>query len=98
MDDQAGESIQPRMLKVTLGTPSDIATKIEEALGTGKGGRSSRVKITGDDVGKQLLVVAPEEMMPQIETLVQMLDKQPRCWTSGSTRWSTPKPPTSCKA
>lgn len=78
MDEQAGQKITPKTIKLELGSPTDIAQKVQDALGGGsKRGGKSRIKITGDNVGKQLLVVAPDEMMPQIQQLVDMLDVAP---------------------
>ncbi|MHC4610813.1 MAG: secretin N-terminal domain-containing protein, partial [Planctomycetota bacterium] len=37
----------------------------------------SRIRIIGDDVGKQLIVTAPDEIMPEIESLVNVLDRPP---------------------
>ncbi len=77
IDGQAAEELEPRVIPVALGRPTDIARKIEEVLaGAGRGkGKQSRIKITGDDASKQLLVFAPEEMVPQIESLVSKLDQ-----------------------
>ncbi|MCP4250294.1 MAG: hypothetical protein GY778_24895, partial [bacterium] len=77
IEEEAGEKTKPRVIKVTMGTPSDIAKKIEEALGAkGKRGKP-RFQIVGDDVGKQLIVRAPDEVVGDIESLVQILDKPP---------------------
>ncbi|MHC4235922.1 MAG: secretin N-terminal domain-containing protein, partial [Planctomycetota bacterium] len=47
-------------------------------MGGGRGGRGkSRIRIIGDDVGKQLIVTAPDEIMPEIESLVNVLDRPP---------------------
>jgi len=77
IEEEAGQKIKPRVIKVALGTPSEIADKITEALGGGKGRGKSRIQIMGDDAGKQLIVRAPEQMMPQIESLVAVLDQDP---------------------
>ena len=77
LEQMANAFAEPKAIKVALGTPSEIAKTIDQALGGAKGKSTSRVRIIGDDVGKQLLVFAPEEMMPRIESLVQKLDQPP---------------------
>lgn len=73
MKDKSLEESKPKVIPVKEATPTALAQKLLAALG--QTGRGAAITITGDDDTMQLFVRAPEELMPQIETMVEMLDK-----------------------
>lgn len=78
IDEQAAGRVKPRTIKLTAGTATDIAQKLSEAFGGGRGGRgggSNLIKITGDDNSKQLFVTAPEAVFTQIEAMARSMDQ-----------------------
>ncbi len=62
----------PVPIKLKEAIPTQIAQQILAAFGADP--RKSSITITGDDATKQLFVIAPPELMPQIEKLVELLD------------------------
>ncbi|MFQ5491087.1 MAG: secretin N-terminal domain-containing protein, partial [Phycisphaerae bacterium] len=72
----AAGRMAPKVLTVNVGKPSSIAAKISEALGAGRKGKA-HLSIIGDDASKRLIVTAPDEVIPQIQSLLTLLDQPP---------------------
>jgi len=73
MKTKALEESKPKVILVKEATPTVLAEKLKTALG--QTGRDAVMNIVGDDDTMQLFVKAPDELMPQIESMVEILDK-----------------------
>ncbi|MBN1510860.1 MAG: hypothetical protein JXB13_02505 [Phycisphaerae bacterium] len=72
MKTKALEESKPTVIPVKNATPTTLAQTLLAALG--QAGRNAAITIIGDDGTMQLFVRAPEELIPQIESMVTMLD------------------------
>lgn len=64
---------QPKIVQLNFGNPRAVAEMLERVYGGGRGG-SDRVRISGDEATKQLLVVAPDELYDQIVETAKKMD------------------------
>jgi len=65
---------RPKIVQLSFGNPRDIADTLERVYGGGRGG-SDRVRISGDEATRQLLVVAPDELFAEIENTAKQMDR-----------------------
>jgi type II secretory pathway component GspD/PulD (secretin) len=74
MDEAACGNTKPRFIQLTSAKAERVAKVVEEAFG---GGRKSRIRVSGDDTTRQLVVTCPDEIYPQIERFARTLDVPP---------------------
>lgn len=65
---------RPKIIQLSFGNPRDIADTLERVYGGGRGG-SDRVRVSGDEATRQLLVVAPDELFAEIESTAKQMDR-----------------------
>ncbi len=75
--DRESRDDKPRYIKLQYAKPSEVAKKLQEAfagVGAGKGGKKSKIQITGDDGSMQLIVIAPPDTFADLQDMVAKLD------------------------
>lgn len=75
IDEQAGGLNAPKVIKLLVGTPSEIARTLQETFAARGGRKGSTIRITGDDNSKQLFVTAPDDVFAQIQSLARSMDR-----------------------
>ncbi len=75
MDAAAGATFQPKFIDLTTASATKVAKIVEQAFGVDKRRGNSRIKVTGDDTTKRLMVICPDDVFPQVQKLANDLDK-----------------------